>query len=246
MKTGETRMMRRANGFSLVELLVGIAIVAILAALIVPAVSKAMEKSQRGGSVVALKSILAASGVYQAEHNGNLPPYESSEWGGSRFSGLPYKYISEFLPEIYGEENYKMFVRPGDKLFIDGDSSKAKRIQGGVSPWSYARNIALPQRSGMARIDNSVSPMRLEKPSGTILFFETLKNGAIGVAQIPQIYFDGEGLKGKSVVGMADGHVEMLTRAQLVGTNGASPGAWTPEQKLLWFGYSTVAARTDY
>ncbi len=235
----------KARGFTLVELLIGISIVAILAALILPAVSKTIEKAQRSGSVSRLKGILNASALYSAEYKGNLPPYECSEWGPSLYSGLSYKYISEFLPEIYGDNNYKMFARPGDKLDIAGLPDK-KRILGGKSPWSYARNIELPLMASAPRVNNTVHPSRLEKPSGTFLFVETQRNGAISLVQLSHIYFDDPGSEGKTAVGMVDGHVEMITRENMIGSTGSSPGAWTPEQRLLWFGYSNSYGRTDY
>ena len=64
--------MRGKRGFSLMELLVVVAIIAILAALLLPALGRARERSRRGACLHNLHQIGLAVGMYLDE-NGELP-----------------------------------------------------------------------------------------------------------------------------------------------------------------------------
>jgi prepilin-type N-terminal cleavage/methylation domain-containing protein/prepilin-type processing-associated H-X9-DG protein len=61
------------RAFSLVELLVVISIIALLAAIAVPAIRGAQEKGQRAKCAANMKSIGAGIHLYAAENNGKLP-----------------------------------------------------------------------------------------------------------------------------------------------------------------------------
>jgi prepilin-type N-terminal cleavage/methylation domain-containing protein/prepilin-type processing-associated H-X9-DG protein len=61
------------TGFTLVELLVVIAVVAILAALLLPALSRAREAARRTACVSNLRQIILAAGMYVDEHEDTFP-----------------------------------------------------------------------------------------------------------------------------------------------------------------------------
>jgi prepilin-type N-terminal cleavage/methylation domain-containing protein/prepilin-type processing-associated H-X9-DG protein len=61
------------SAFSLVELLVAMAIIAVLAAVGVPAMGGALDSSQRSKCASHMRSIGAGIHVYAAEHDGKLP-----------------------------------------------------------------------------------------------------------------------------------------------------------------------------
>lgn len=66
--------MKRPNGFTLVELLVVVGIIAILAALILPALSRARESARRATCVNNLRQLGLSFQMFAAESSGLLPP----------------------------------------------------------------------------------------------------------------------------------------------------------------------------
>ncbi len=229
-------------GFTLIELLAVMGIVVVLGALLFSTGKSMVEKGQRSGSLTNLRSIGALAEAYTVDHDGYLIPYESTEWP-STFNGLAYSYMFEYLPRIYGEENYRVFRRPGDDLTygVDGRRSYRDRVM-----WSYARNLSLPQRKGQARVDNSFKRALLPASSRTMLFMETKQNAGLRETLGGQIFFDQEGLEGKCMVAFVDGHCESLTRRAMGIDEEGQPKISDPETKTLWFGYPTATTRTDY
>ncbi|MGV3617826.1 MAG: type II secretion system protein [Fimbriimonas sp.] len=65
--------MRRRRAFTLIEILICIAIIGVLAALLFPVVAQARERGQRASCVSNLKQMGTALGLYQGDHDGNLP-----------------------------------------------------------------------------------------------------------------------------------------------------------------------------
>src|ERR1051326_3766980 len=73
----------RVGGFTLVEMLVVIAIIAILAAMLLPAIVGAKLRAQRASCVNNLRETGLAFHIFATDHNGKLPMQVPAGDGGS-------------------------------------------------------------------------------------------------------------------------------------------------------------------
>ncbi len=135
--------MSRRKGFTLVELLVIIAILAVLIALLLPAVQSAREAAARLDSQNNLKQIILAVHNFANDHEGLLPDYQGSEDsstnpGESLFVAiLPYNELAQAYWDAQVKEQpvaIKLYVSPADPNYAE-----ALRLQ----LTSYAANVQL-------------------------------------------------------------------------------------------------------
>lgn len=96
---------RCRNGFTLVELLVVIAIIGILAAILLPALSKARESARRSACVNNLKQLGMVLAIYSGENYGKYPPLQDQR-------GVPAFEASIVYPEYLSD--VMLLVCPSD------------------------------------------------------------------------------------------------------------------------------------
>lgn len=84
--------MQRKNAFTLIELLIVIAIIAILMSLLLPMVNFAMERSRRASCRNNLKQIASCFINFAAENNGWFPLNPNlTRWTGAPYKSMPYE-----------------------------------------------------------------------------------------------------------------------------------------------------------
>jgi prepilin-type N-terminal cleavage/methylation domain-containing protein/prepilin-type processing-associated H-X9-DG protein len=104
------KLFKGRAGFTLVELLVVIAVIAILAAILFPVFSIAREKARQTGCVSNLKQISTGVQMYLQDYDGTYP---LNDWPGGRpnpIQTLDYTpYYMKLHPYV---KNYQLFVCP--------------------------------------------------------------------------------------------------------------------------------------
>jgi prepilin-type processing-associated H-X9-DG protein/prepilin-type N-terminal cleavage/methylation domain-containing protein len=134
--------MKREVGFTIIELLAVVVVLAILAALIVPLAGKMLAKAKAVDCVSRLSRIGIAIASYSAEHNGELPygNYRSS------YPGMPFyptweDFLIEYVdasakPMVSWSSYKKTFVCPASPA----GSETMKAMQQGSFSTSYTCN----------------------------------------------------------------------------------------------------------
>jgi prepilin-type N-terminal cleavage/methylation domain-containing protein/prepilin-type processing-associated H-X9-DG protein len=92
-------MRRTQTGFTLVELLVVIAVIAILAALLLPALAGAKESARRARCASNLKQIVLAANIYADENDGHFPAQPDDGVAVSAAGGDGRNYYDLLMPQ---------------------------------------------------------------------------------------------------------------------------------------------------
>jgi prepilin-type N-terminal cleavage/methylation domain-containing protein/prepilin-type processing-associated H-X9-DG protein len=119
---------RRRKGFTLIELLVVIAIIGILAAMLLPALSKARRTAQRASCLTNIKQISLACMMYADENDGQLPVAPVFDWEVG-----PSWYLSSYSPITYFQDVIKDQIAnvPGHITKVFKCPGAKKDFQGG-------------------------------------------------------------------------------------------------------------------
>jgi prepilin-type N-terminal cleavage/methylation domain-containing protein/prepilin-type processing-associated H-X9-DG protein len=145
------------RGFTLMELLLVIAIIAILAAMLLPALSRAKGKARQIACLNHLKQLALATVMYTTDHENHFPS-----------SNSPDKWPQAIRP---GYENLRILMCPEDRSIA---GAATNTVSADLAPRSFLINAwtdyfdTLPQP-----VKHEVMPeSALQHPSDTILFGE--------------------------------------------------------------------------
>jgi hypothetical protein len=198
----------RARGFGMTDLCVLIAVLALLAAIVLPLVAGARAKSRLAQCVANLQAVSRACLLYAQEHKDALPMLDASPAPGAWW------YYKEQVKGYAGlsgpsSPNDKVFACPMDRGYGEGTEKSQPFWQSKKHDYtSYVfNNVNLPGVPSLAgRTVTSVN-----EPGRTLLVMEFTAHAPLswhksrtGKANMP-FYSDAE-----SAVGFVDGHVKFV------------------------------------
>ncbi|HEY6228186.1 MAG TPA: prepilin-type N-terminal cleavage/methylation domain-containing protein [Verrucomicrobiae bacterium] len=181
-KIHDPRRLARLRAYTLLELLITIAIIAILAALLLPALTAAKRKAQQIKCVNNLHQLVACSIIYAQDHDGKPPGRgrKNPDYPGGDWMGIlkPYYKIDEIrvcptapLRKPSPAPDEVNAHGAADKAWVRWTDDRRTMFYGsyGYNGWFYDSNNP---RDGFGSfwLENEI---RVETPSTTPIFFDS-------------------------------------------------------------------------
>ena len=186
------RVRRRARGFTLIELLVVIAIIGVLASILVPAVSKALDRARMIRSLSNQRQIGSLFQQFANDHKGIMPPVRgrlSAVYG----QDLNFRYWFWNLAKYLDGANYLDADAQGGYIFDDEWLSTIfyapNMPQDDVENWSlgYGMNTRIARvlygvDNWFTAIERPIDSQQIDHPTLTTLVAAVKKNWHYGRA----------------------------------------------------------------
>lgn len=184
---------RSSRGFTLIEMLVVIAIIALLVAIITPAVNRALDNSRRIACVSNLRSLGQATLAYVVDHNQQLPFINAGSGPGSGYANPPW--FNLLAPYAGAVVRSNISLEPGTERVFRCPAQR------GNFAISYGPSIgAFVDGNSTLNYDAVVSPSQkawlLDVHTGHVYFFNPGIPSGVWAAPRHQdrvniLYFDG-------------------------------------------------------
>jgi general secretion pathway protein G len=155
MKPSKAHARRRVAGFTLTEVLVAIAIIAVLATLSLTLTRRAMDSARSANCVANLRDLGAAALNYTSENNGSLPPICQLDYGKAWTADAANRWWPSFLADSSSPPSELVFKVWRCPEARDGDFQKVS------SDLVYSSYVPLKPVITFVTAENPTGGMRL-------------------------------------------------------------------------------------
>lgn len=205
----------RAHGFSLIELLVVVAIISILAAILLPALSRAKARSSRISCVCNLKQVGVAFRTWALDHNDQYPMQVSITNGGTMELVGSQTVFADFAVMSNELSTPKILFCPSDR-----DRSRAMATDfvgmpsGSAKPTSFVSDTNLSYFVGVDATD-TLPQMFLSGDDNIAIGGVRLKSRVVSIGNDAAISWTPERHVNQGNIALADGSVQQFSAARL-------------------------------
>jgi prepilin-type N-terminal cleavage/methylation domain-containing protein/prepilin-type processing-associated H-X9-DG protein len=246
-------------GFTLVELLVVIGIIALLIAILLPALQQAREAGNSTACLSNMRQIGVAMQIYATENKGRwLPGYQFPEATATWPSTMAPPYYFVWLPGKYLNQSPNVFTCPSDEGRFNRPTYK--RLYSDVQDvrFSYCMNLDLPRKM-TAIYTNPPHPALwaspnlnprtwkgVKDPGRLIVLAETQGAALLSFRSVATNFRTDHGKKDAFNFCFADGHAAQMKKSEALPPPGVTVANTAPEIKYMWWGNFTSQIALNY